>query len=223
MTGSPSAAILVREVMMLGCCTFEVERAAFAADFADLRQLHGLDLDGVEDVGQLVLARLHLLLMIDYVVNAKVRKFQAFLLDCFILQCLQRAQLSEDFLVLTESCELLLSLLVHLDFLRRRHATALVMRDVPNAQHCRREKRLVLACMPKLVNLLIVELLKDVQVLIFFEPLLIKSDQAAVHVREDNFSRLSPVLRRRQNRGRTASEFLLDYLASVDVARGLVR
>ena len=63
------------------------QRVAALVSFANLRQLHGLDLDGIEDLRQFALSRLHLLLMIDYVKDAKVCELQPFLLNCLVFYC----------------------------------------------------------------------------------------------------------------------------------------
>ena len=115
--------------------TLQYQWVTFSADcvtFADLRQLHCLDLDGVEYLRQSVLPRLQLLLVIDDVEDAKVCKIQPFLLNCFVLYRLQRIQLSDDLLVL--------SIALAVDFRLILLRNAFVMCYVPNPKYCWRGK-----------------------------------------------------------------------------------
>ena len=88
-------------------------------------------MDWVEDVGQLVLANLKLLLVINDVEDAGVGKFKSLLLHHIVLDRLESVQMSKNLLVLPRP------LVFQLDFLLL--SCSLVVCNMTDSEHSWRE------------------------------------------------------------------------------------
>lgn len=110
---------------------FELERGAPATNFSNLWKLDRLDLDWIEDIGQLALPNLELLLVVYDVEDAGIGEFKALFLHNILFNRLESVQLSKYLLVVP------VPLIFLLEFLLR--SCALIVRNSTDSEHSWRE------------------------------------------------------------------------------------